>query len=138
VPWPKYGDYQLRSRFGITKAEALILRHRFGIWGPGDRGRFTRRIVERLGKEIDRKIAEDLGVGIATIRVMRTRLGIPALQPMHWQAEELDLLGRIPEHEAAEQLGRSYVAVKMKRRQLCRRAIRAKRRTRRTAKAGPA
>jgi Trp operon repressor len=125
----EYGDYQLRIRFGITKAEALASRHRLGIWGPGNRGRFTRKIVKRLGKEIDRKIADDLGVSIATIRLMRMRLGIPALHPTRWQPWELDLLGRVPDREAAEQLRRTYVAVKMKRRQLRRRAIRRNQRT---------
>jgi hypothetical protein len=42
--------------------------------------------------------------------------GNPALS--QFQAWELDLLGRVRDREATEQLGRSYVAVKMKRRQL--------------------
>ena len=124
-------DRELARQFGRTVAAVQARRviRRIPSALPTAR-RWTPREDARLGTKTDAEIGRLLGRGAAGVRRRRRLLGIPLTQWLigkfmvrKWTAAEEDLLGRLPDYDVADQLGRSYTSVAARRRSLRRPAI---------------
>ena len=125
-------DRELARRFGRTHAAVQARRIIKGIPSALPRARlWTPAEDARLGTKTDAEIGRLLGRGVAGVRRRRTLLHIRLNQwragnfmARKWTAAEEQLLGRLPDHDVAEQLGRSYYSVAARRRGLRRPARR--------------
>ena len=119
-------DRELARRFGRTpvavQARRVIKRIPSAL--PTAR-RWTPREDARLGTKTDAEVGRLLGRGVAGVRRRRRLLHIRLnqwrvgkLMARKWTAAEERLLGRLPDHDVAEQLGRSYYSVVARRRSL--------------------
>jgi hypothetical protein len=104
-------------RLDLRHTEIVKLRKKWSLPPPSrTEWRWSRKILARLGREPDTRIARDTGIGFRTVRAKREALGIAPFriwQP--WRPEEEALLGTGPDQEIAEQLGRSRTAVQFRR-----------------------
>jgi hypothetical protein len=91
---------------------------------PGDRIEWTERKLARLGRNSDRMIGFELGIGEAVVFVKRNEMNIPSFYPDYgnkrrrWSAEELELLGKAPDQVVADAIGAGFTTVRRKRKSL--------------------
>lgn len=77
----------------------------------------TAELIERLGKEPDRKIADEFRLKNDEVRKIRAIYSIAAFQTQKkWSREELKLLGTMSDSEVAKSTGRTRGAVTAARR----------------------
>jgi hypothetical protein len=107
-------------RLGLPPAQIARLRKKWGLPPPSrTEWRWSPKILARLGKEADTRIARDTGIGFRTVRAKRQTLGIPPFSVWRpWRPEEDALLGTGPDQEIAERIGRSCMAVEARRQKL--------------------
>lgn len=111
---------------GLSHRTIRALRRRYGV----DRRRhWSSKVLARLGREFDKKIARDLDVSENVIRKKRKSLGIPAFRrtrptqrrvpvkrgpvkgPLRWPWKLAARLGKIPDRELARLAGISVEMV---------------------------
>jgi hypothetical protein len=116
-------DRKLACRLGRTLAAVQVRRMRRRIPSalPAAR-RWTAREDALLGTKTDAEVGRLLGRGTAGVRRRRRLLHIRLTQwrngntiARKWTEAELDLLGRLPDSDVAERLGRSVNSVMVKR-----------------------
>lgn len=74
-------------------------------------------IINKLGAQVDSKIAKEVGVHCSTVAKLRKRLKVPAKQQQGraWLPEEVAMLGKFSDAEVARRTGRNKSGVKMER-----------------------
>ena len=77
--------------------------------------KWTKKLLARLGKELDTDIARSMGVVQSAVWRKRTGLGIPEFKSSKWTPEVLARLGKEPDGDIARAMGVSRQAVQTKR-----------------------
>jgi hypothetical protein len=124
----KFSDDEVALRIGYSRTIVQAERVRRGIPPFAPRSRphaWTEREVALLGTASDAAVAAEIGVSRPVVTMKRRILGIPSFNaPPHdahtvtWNAAEEAMLGKVSDAELAEILGRSRVAVYLRRRML--------------------
>jgi len=79
---------------------------------------WTPKLLARLGKESDTRVAQSMGVDIWVVCAKRNSLGIPKYKIVQWVPELIGRLGKEPDSVIARSMGASVTAVSMKRCQM--------------------
>jgi hypothetical protein len=124
----KIPDSQVARKAGVDRDTVAEERLRRGIesWQPRQIVEWTPEMIAVVGTESDRKVARELKLSRSAVRKKREALGIAAFHPppyepvrsFYWEAQDLALLGKMPDKVVAEQLGIGVMAVARERRQL--------------------
>jgi DNA-binding CsgD family transcriptional regulator len=122
-------DAELAVKAGVSVSTVTTERQRRGIEAFKLHRRpieWTSEMISRLGSTGDSEVARDLGISKGSVRRKRQGLGIQPFdlipcrvhQGVAWTAEQLALLGRLPDKAVAARIGVTVTTVARKRQEL--------------------
>ncbi len=116
----KQPNKEIVKKTGISKNTIRKLRKEYGVTIPIKHNpKWSPKIIARLGKESDAKIAKDIKLTSCAVSYMRRSLNIkPCSNIRKWHNKEINLLGTAPDKEISQKINRSLDAVTNKRKSL--------------------